>query len=54
MAIDLLHGRAAHDDAVDMLVEELRALRQEAERQAETVKAMAAKVEAIESIAAAV
>jgi hypothetical protein len=54
MAIDLLHGRAAHDDAVDMLVEELRALRQESEKQAETIKAMGAKVDAIESIAAAV
>lgn len=53
MAIDLLHGRAAHDDAVDMLVEELRALRQESERQSETVKAMAVKVEAVDAITAA-
>ena len=48
MAIDLFHGRAAHDDAVDMLVEELRALRQESEKHAETIKAMAGKVDAIE------
>lgn len=53
MAIDLLHGRAAHDDAVDMLVEELRALRQESERQSETVKAMAVKVEAVDAITTA-
>lgn len=54
IAIDLFHGRAAHDDAVDMLVDELRALRQEAERQAETISTMAAKVDAIAAITEAV
>ena len=54
MAIDLLHGRAAHDDAVDMLVGELRTLRQEAEKQAEMISAMTVKLQAIEGISAAI
>jgi hypothetical protein len=54
MAIDLLHGRAAHDDAVDLLVEELRALRQESEKHAAAIGAMAAQVQAVEGIISAI
>jgi hypothetical protein len=47
MAVDLLHGRAAHDDAVDLLVEELRALRQQAEKNAADLAALSAQVQAV-------
>lgn len=54
MAIDLLHGRAAHDDAVDMLVEELRALRQQAEKQAADLAGVTAQVAALAGTAEAI
>jgi hypothetical protein len=54
MAVDLLHGRAAHDDAVDLLIEELRALRQESEKHAAAIGAMAAQVQAVEGIISAI
>lgn len=54
MAVDLLHGRAAHDDAVDLLVEELRALRQESEKHAAAIGALAVQVQAVEGITAAI
>ncbi|UEM08219.1 hypothetical protein JL101_036370 (plasmid) [Skermanella rosea] len=50
MAVDLLHGRAAHDDAVDLLVDELRALRQGAEQQAETLSAMAEQIRGVATV----
>ena len=47
LAIDLFHSRAAHDDAVDLLVEELRGLRQDGEKNAATIEAMKAQLEAV-------
>lgn len=54
MAVDLLHGRAAHDDAVDLLVEELRALRQQAEKNAADIAGLTVQVQAIAGVASAV
>lgn len=54
MAIDLLHDRAAHDDAVDLLAGELMLLRQESEKNAATIAAMAVQIQAIGDITAAI
>lgn len=54
MAVDLLHGRAAHDDAVDLLVEELRGLRQQAEKNAADLAGLAAQVQAVAGVTTAV
>lgn len=54
IAVDLLHGRAAHDDAVDLLVDELRGLRQQAEEQGGKLAAMADQVQSFAAVAAAV
>lgn len=54
IAVDLLHGRAAHDDAVDLLVDELRGLRQQAEEQAGKLAVMADQVQSVAAVGAAV
>lgn len=61
LAVDLFHSRAAHDDAVDLLVEELRGLRQEGEKNAVIIEAMkgqletmAASLQAVGGIVAAI